>query len=252
MALFANPFQPKWKRRDESERLAGVEELDPIQQADILLRIALEDPSAQIRRTALNRLEGEAALEEFCRKSSDPDLVDLAQRRLAGYARDRLLSLRSGSTHWEHWLEQVRDERMLQEIVLGGAMIELCLAALERIHDEEILFDLGRKIRGKHLAEKLVQRLAAYPEKLKLLAHQGANKAIRQHARNLLAQIQAAAKQDNVGVDEELARMARCREIVEYARHTGAHTHNFGPVGERLQAMKTELDQLEADPNGEF
>lgn len=122
-------FKPRWQSADAAVRAAAVADMDDPELSAALPRIALEDPSARVRRAALWRLD---RLDFYARCACDDADAGLraeaAQRIRERIARDDGLP----EDERLRWLARSEDTELVDYVLLHGNRSALRLAALER------------------------------------------------------------------------------------------------------------------------
>jgi exonuclease SbcC len=178
-------LKPKWQHADPATRqqaVQGLENTDPT-----LSELARQDPDPSVRRAALERLGDLDLLQRLAREDADASVQAAATARyralLAGQTTGPTLAERlerlqhnldadwsttccamplSRNCGWPR-LEHVDAEPALAEIAQRDSHPEVRLAALERVHDPELLDQIARQSRNrdKRLYRRARERLDA-------------------------------------------------------------------------------------------
>ena len=128
-------FKPKWQHPDPMVRKQAVGEISSVD--PILVQVARQDRSPEVRRSALERLSELPLLQQIARQDSDLDVRQAAETRfrelLAGNAQGSpSLAMRLGL------LTELPPE-LVEYLALHGSEAELRLAALDRSGEEALL-----------------------------------------------------------------------------------------------------------------
>jgi hypothetical protein len=203
--------QPEWKHADPEVRAAAVRRLAASEQ-ELVLSLAREDADARVRKAALRRLTSVPALRAIATEDSDEGVRREALESLHEFAlradpeaalgalealRDpkalaavvqkaALPEVRQGA------LERLEDARALASLARGGTNDPaLQLAALARIQDHALLYDLASKCEHKAVALAATDRLES-DEHLRGVAERARQRAAARRAAARLAERQPA------------------------------------------------------------
>jgi exonuclease SbcC len=128
-------FKPKWQHADPQVRKQALQELssaDPI-----LVQVARQDRSPEVRRTALERLTELPLLQQIARQDTDAEVRQAAEAR----CRELLAGTASGSPPLAIRLTALPElpADLVEFLALHGKEPELRLAALEQVEEEPLL-----------------------------------------------------------------------------------------------------------------
>ena len=167
MAFFKNFLKPKWQHENPDIRREAIADLDSTEQ---LLTFIKQEPLAELRKLAVERIKDEKTLDELC-SHNQAEVRDTAQTlllglllpadkhidaisdtqtliRIAGLTQDQTLRLAA--------IGRLTDEDERLQIATTHAVAKVRLAAAEGIHDAGRLHKLQNHAQGK---DKAVYRL---------------------------------------------------------------------------------------------
>ncbi|MGD2081861.1 MAG: DUF349 domain-containing protein, partial [Chromatiales bacterium] len=217
-------LKPRWEHPDPLVRLEAVGER--AMEQSVLQRLAKDDPSVDVRRAAIRRLDDMRVLVGLCAVTSevsqaarvrlqillrsrpedgaaDPDLLAEAITVCDDPLLTQMLARESPSPQMRRAaLELIHEEAALARIAAEDAVPEIRLAAFERVQSEEALKTLERAVRGrdKRVAQSARQRLALIQERRERCAE----------CERIIAELQHRGGGDDWSSDE--AAWARLRE----------------------------------------
>jgi len=131
--------QPRWKHADSAVRAAAVEAL-PDEEQDLLRSIALEDPEAAVRRTAVARLSDVEVLARIACEDAHESVRAEARELVLGVARDATDPTEAGRA-----LAGLTDSRELAIVARSAELPEIAEAALARITDARVVSVVARQ-----------------------------------------------------------------------------------------------------------
>lgn len=210
-------FKPKWQHRDMPVRQQALAELDVTNDAEIIHKVANEDPSNELRLQALAKIVDQTVL--YAMLSQAPDakawcviaerLNDLHLLEQKNTQTDNQL-IESFSNAKQQWdkaetfkaiggcrniqfandlLMASNDPQALMQVACSAKSIELRLTAVSKIDDFEILQQLGKKASHKKVLQAVRQRLNQAKAEQQLVVETQAS------AERLLAAANKLAKQ---------------------------------------------------------
>jgi len=187
-----NLLKPRHRHRDPAVRLRAVATVDD---REILIELACDDPDLDVRHRAVERLNHEDALRQVAIEGRHIDA------RLKAVAR-------------------IDDPRVLAEIMRERKNPDLMMACFERIRSQEILEAIARDPAYNVTARRIAINMFAEPELLADILKTVRAPALREAARDRL-------------VDKEPGRAARLDEpdaSSQPDRHMDRILSNYDPV----------------------
>lgn len=158
--ILARFFRPKWQHRNPQVRRQALVRLsvqDPAAQ-EVLQRLAVEDTDAEVRKTAIKRIDDLALLRTCLTEDANAGVREVAAARYrqllagGGVAADlatRLAELEGSAA----------DEAMLSYVARRGREPELRLAALERVQAAALLEEIAIHDSMPKVRQAAAQRL---------------------------------------------------------------------------------------------
>lgn len=250
--------QPKWKHADSAVRAAAVEAL-PDEEQDLLRSIALEDPEAAVRRTAVSRLGDVALLARIAREDAHESVRAEARELVLGVARDatdpeeaaralvglvdsRELAIVARSAELpavaEAALARIADARVVSVVARQAGHAAVRLAALARLDAPEDLLAVAIKSEHRDVTTAAVERLASR-EHLDLVVTRARQKAASRRARTLLRVMEEAERMPQ-------QRAARRTQICE-ALEGLFQSPNLDAAAQQASALEPEWQSLAGD-----
>jgi DNA repair protein SbcC/Rad50 len=215
----ADFFRPKHRHSDIRVRTEAVRALGT-DDAAILETIAKTDRDASVRRIAIEKIATPELLADIANSDSEQGLADYAGERAAslwttvacsadpdgaGNALSGLLKLGDHravadvaaraqvATVRRRALTEIRDPKALADLAKRDVAHEVRLEAVSRIDDSEVLRALAMDTTNKEVGLAAVDKIDDQTL-LDLIANKAKNKGVRQRARKVLNEMEAAHK----------------------------------------------------------
>jgi hypothetical protein len=237
----ADFFRPKYRHSDLRVRTEAVRALTP-DDAAILVQVAKSDRDAGVRRIAIGKIHEADVLAELAAVETERSLRDYAGERAAELWQDTACGddetaasaalggiSKLGDQHAlvevaanaalagirKRAFGELRDPRALAELAKSDAAQDLRLAAVARIDDPDALRALAIDTTQKEVGLAAVDKLDDI-DRLELVAQKAKNKAVRQRARKIAAEMADAerAKSKQAVPDEVKRRRAERAQLV--------------------------------------
>lgn len=175
--------QPKWQHADPEVRRQSLLSI-PDEDQDTLIHIVRHDSDVAVRRLACRRLQRLDVLRERAFKDPDAGVREFATALLRNLLcgqdpRAPALEIRLGE------LQQVDDQRLLEQVATAANHSALRRAAIERLERGECLLECAltdtaaanrleaaQRIQGRALLEQLAQRIGKKDKNVYRAAHQ--------------------------------------------------------------------------------
>ena len=227
----ADLFRPKYRHSDVRVRTEAVRALTS-DDAATLIQVARTDRDIGVRRIAIEKIDKADALAEIAAAETERSLRDFAGERAAklwtsvacGEDADAAANALSGIIKLgdHHALAEVavhgddaairkrafgelRDPRALADLAKRDAPQDIRLAAVARIDDGDVLRALAIDTTSKEVGLAAVEKLDD-KDRLDNIAQKAKNKAVRQRARKIVQEIDAAEAAKKPGVPDEVKR----------------------------------------------
>ncbi|MCV6588984.1 MAG: DUF349 domain-containing protein [Marinobacterium sp.] len=247
--MLARFFKPKWQHHKADVRLQAISKLsaDDPESIDILARLALQDPDAEVRAVALSTVDDATLLLKASESDSHIPNRTLAIRRITHLISGELgrLSLQQRLT----LLPRIENAEyftteLLLHLALNADQPELRLHVLERLQDEALLLDLIRQSDSSDLRQRAAQRIER-PDLLEQLEKEGKgrDKRIYRIARDKLQRLREQNRQAG-------ERLQRRTALLESLLHL-SRTDDFPQYGAKLDALNIQWQQCHSDADSE-
>ncbi len=275
----ADLFRPKYRHSDVRVRTEAVKALTT-DDAAILLQVARTDSDIGVRRLAIGKIDEANVLADIAAAETERSLRDFAGARAAELWTSHACSdteeeasegfagiLKLGDQHAlveiainaalpavrKRAFGELRDPRALAELAKGDAPQDIRLAAVGRIDDGDVLRAIAIDTTLKEVGLAAVDKLDDV-DRLENVAQKAKNKAVRQRARKIVAEIQEAerAKAKPVVPDEVKRRRAEKAQLIREVEGL-ADTFDFAKVSGQIQAAEQawqKLAEAETAPSG--
>jgi exonuclease SbcC len=240
--FFERFFKPKWQHPKAEVRKQALLKLSPQQasEQELLLKLATEDPDADVRRTAVKRVSDLAFLRRRMDEEANAGVREVASARyrqlLAGGMEDAGLQTRLAE------LALCGDEAVLTHVARRGREVELRLAALGRVHSAAVLEDAAINDGSPKVRQAAVARLQAR-DALERVLRQSKDRD-RKVWRTAREAVDALERQDQVARQARQARAQICQELETLAEqdwHEG-YAAQMQRLENRWQALQTPAD----------
>lgn len=153
--------QPSWQSDDPQARVAAVRSLDD-DAVELLIEIAREDPSPEVRLTAVEQMPNLRTLVRFLQ---DPGDDAAARVEAVEGVRETLIAARDDIDMTDA-LEVLTDEQDLARVARSARSEVVARAALERVADEPTLGSIARRAERADMAVEAVARIVSHDELL--------------------------------------------------------------------------------------
>lgn len=230
-------FAPRWQHPDTAIRHQAIARLDPTQPKDHnTLRELSQDTNAAVRLAALCALDDlDGLVEGYPLNRDEPEWVEETAQRLCGKHGQIELSER------QRKLEEISETRLLHAVAYGGDNLDLRLAALEKLQEED---DIIRQACQNDIAT--VRRRAAE----RVISEQGLKRLIKESQRD--RQVMRMARDRLNGLKKEAEwkkKQHQRREDILNALEQQASTPWEPLFGGRLQHFEREWQKVELLPD---
>ncbi len=164
-------FKPKWQHPDPQVRKQAVGEISSVD--PILVQVARQDRSPDVRRAALERLGELPLLQQIARQDPDLEVRQAADTRF----RELLAGATQGSPSLAMRLALLAElpPELVEYLALHGRETELRLAALDRITEETLLERVVLADPAANLRFTALERVASLPA-LERIARESRNR----------------------------------------------------------------------------
>ncbi|HEX4421682.1 MAG TPA: DUF349 domain-containing protein [Kofleriaceae bacterium] len=225
--------------------------IERINTADVLAEIAAAEPERSLRDFAGERAaqlwmhhacgedadRASAALSGIIKLGDQHALVDVVVRAEVPTIRKRAFG-------------ELRDPRALSDLAKSEAAQDLRTAAVARIDDGEVLRALAIDTTAKEVGLAAVDKLDDVKQ-LEHVANKAKSKAVRQRARKIVSEIEAAERAKKPGVPDDVKR--RRAEKAQLVREVEAvaDSFEFAKVAESVKAAEAAWAKLGSDDGDE-
>jgi hypothetical protein len=227
----ADLFRPKYRHSDVRVRTEAVRALTS-DDAAILIQVARTDRDIGVRRIAIEKIDEAETLAEIAAAETERSLRDYAGERAAelwmqvassddaeasGAALSGIIKLGDQRALVEVAVRgavpatrkrafgEIRDPRALADLAKRDAPHDLRLAAVGRIDDGDVLRALAIDTTQKEIGLAAVDKIDD-ADRLENVAQKAKNKAVRQRARKIVAEMEEAEKAKHPGIPDETKR----------------------------------------------
>jgi hypothetical protein len=271
----ADFFRPKYRHSDVKVRSAAVRALTA-DDAAILKQVARTDSDIGVRRIAIEKIDEANVLADLGRAETERSLKELINERAAelwtsnacsadadkaGAALSGMLELED---HQRALVEvvvraqtpairkrafgELRDPRALADLAKSDAAQDLRIAAIARIDDGDVLRALAIDTTQKEIGLAAVEKIDD-ADRLENVANKAKNKAVRQKARKIVAEIVDAerARNKKPGTPDEVKR--RRAEKAQMVREMEALADTFDFAKHEETVSKLEVSMMKAGPS---
>lgn len=273
----ADLFRPKYRHSDVKVRAEAVRALTH-DDAAILEQIARTDRDIGVRRIAIEKIETPDVLAQLGQDETERSLRELIQKRAAelwlgqacGNDADRANTALSGMIKLgdqdplvevvvraqlaavrKRAFGEIRDPRALALLAKSDADQDLRLGAVSRIDDGDVLRALAVDTTLKEVGLAAVDKLDDI-DRLENVAQKAKNKAVRQRARKIVTEIQAAerAKRTPVVPDEVKRRKAEKAQLIRETEGW-ADSFDFANLEAKVSAAEVAWMKLGGTDDGD-
>ncbi len=273
----ADLFRPKYRHSDVKVRAEAVRALTR-DDAATLEQIARNDRDIGVRRIAIEKIETPDVLAELGRAETERSLRELIQKRAAelwqsqacGNDADRANNALSGMIGLadqdplvdvvvraqlpairKRAFGEIRDPRALALLAKSDAAQDLRVAAVARIDDGDVLRALAIDTTQKEVGLAAVDKIDD-ADRLENVAQKAKNKAVRQRARKIVAEIHEAerAKRTPVVPDEVKRRKAEKSQLIRQVEGW-CDTFDFATIADKISAAEVAWMKIGGTEDGD-
>ena len=269
----ADFFRPKYRHSDVRVRTEAIRALGK-DDAAILEQIARSDRDIGVRRLALEKIDAPSTLATLASEETERSLRELATGRAAElYAsaasagdNDALSGIiKLGDQHAlvdvvvrsenaairKRAFGELRDPRALQDLARSDAAQDIRISAVTRIDDGDVLRALAIDVTQKEVGLAAVDKLDDI-DRLENVAQKAKNKAVRQRARKIVAEIHDAekAKAAPVVPDEVKRRRAEKAQLIREVE-TLSESFDFAKAAAQLATAQETFGKLPPEDGDE-
>lgn len=273
----ADLFRPKYRHSDVRVRSEYIRTLTA-DDAVILEQVARTDRDIGVRRIAIEKIAAPDVLAELGNAETERSLRELIQKRAAelwisqacsddadraGAALAGIIKL--GDHHAlvdvavraalpaikKRAFGELRDPRALAQLAKSDAAQDLRTAAVARIDDGDVLRALAIDTTQKEIGLAAVEKLDDV-DRLENIANKAKNKAVRQRARKIVAEMAEAerAKKTPTVPDEVKRRRAEKAQMIREVEAL-ADSFDFARVSDQISAMEVTWMKLGGEDDGD-
>lgn len=207
--MFGRFLKPRWQHANPDIRLKAVEQLSPSDDEATLARLARGDSNSLVRAAASGRITDFSLLDEIHQRDEEPSVREAASLRIMAL----LAGTAEGAPNSETRLRLIRltGNRDALAYIARNSPDEMCQqAAIERLDDDSLLFELALESKTETLRLEAAQQLRSL-SLLKRLSREGRDKRVTRLARE-----QARALQEKIQLEEaESARVVQLADRLE-------------------------------------
>ena len=207
--MFGRFLKPRWQHANPDIRLKAVEQLSPSDDEAPLARLARGDSNSLVRAAASGRITDFSLLDEIHQRDEEPSVREAASLRIMAL----LAGTAEGAPNSETRLRLIRltGNRDALAYIARNSPDEMCQqAAIERLDDDSLLFELALESKTETLRLEAAQQLRSL-SLLKRLSREGRDKRVTRLARE-----QARALQEKIQLEEaESARVVQLADRLE-------------------------------------
>jgi len=226
--MFGRFLKPRWQHSNPDMRLKAVEQLSPVDDEATLARLARGDSNSLVRAAASGRITDFSLLDEIHQRDEEPSVREAASMRIMAL----LAGTVDGAPNSETRLRLIRltGNREALGFIARNSPDEMCQqAAIERLDDDNLLFELALESRTETLRLEAAQQLRSL-SLLKRLSREGRDKRVTRLARE-----QAKALQKKIQLEEaESARVVQLADRLEQHARRSVDAL-YGPRLEQLE-----------------
>ena len=193
--MFGRFLKPRWQHANPDIRLKAVEQLSPTDDEATLARLARGDSNSLVRAAASGRITDFSLLDEIHQRDEEPSVREAASLRIMAL----LAGTAEGAPNSETRLRLIRltGNRDALAYIARNSPDEMCQqAAIERLDDDSLLFELALESKTETLRLEAAQQLRSL-SLLKRLSREGRDKRVTRLARE-----QARALQEKIQLEE--------------------------------------------------
>jgi hypothetical protein len=268
----ADLFRPKYRHSDVRVRAEAVRAMSA-DDATILAQIARTDRDVSVRRIAIEKLDEAELVAAIAQSETERGLRELATERAAqlwsvaacGDDGDEAAAALAGiiklgdqhvlvelatraaqATIRKRAFGELRDPRALADLAKSDAPQDVRAAAVGRIDDADVLRALAIDTTTKEVGLAAVDKLDD-GERLEQVAQKAKNKAVRQRARKIVAEMAEAERAAKPGVPDEVKR--RRAEKAQLIREVEAvaDSYDFTKAEAAVKRAEEAWSKLAAD-----
>ncbi len=155
--VFSRLFRPKWQHKDPEVRIQAINDLGP-RDLEVLTEIAWNDPSPNLRRLAIRKIDRLDLLMQLAERNSDNGTRDYAQLQLRS-----VVAGERGDAGFEQRLavakRRPQDGALMEYLAEKGREVELRELALDHCHDPQVLGNVALGDGVAAIRRKAVERL---------------------------------------------------------------------------------------------
>jgi uncharacterized protein involved in cysteine biosynthesis len=264
-------FRPKYRHSDVRVRTEAVKALG-VDDAAILEQVARTDRDIGVRRLAIEKIDAAEVLSSLVADETERSLRELINARAAELWTSRACSpdlevatpalqgiIKLGEQRAlvdvivraqnaqvrKRAFGEIRDPKALAELTRSDAAQEIKLEAVARIDDGDVLRALAIDTTQKEIGLAAVERIDD-ADRLDNIAQKAKNKAVRQKARKIVGEINAAqaeaAKAPTVPDDVKRRRAEKAQLLREV--EGVADSFDFAAASEKVKAAEAAWAQL--------
>lgn len=239
--MFGRFLKPRWQHSNPDMRLKAVDQLCPNDDEATLARLARGDSNSLVRAAASGRINDFSLLDEIHQRDEEPSVREAASMRIMAL----LAGTADGAPNSETRLRLIRltGNREALAFIARNSPDEMCQqAAIERLDDDNLLFELALESKTETLRLEAAQQLRSL-SLLKRLSREGRDKRVTRLARE-----QAKALQEKMQQEEaESARVIQLADRLEQHARRSADAL-YGPRLEQLE-QQWEESRTRATPD---
>ena len=241
--MFSRFIKPKWQHNNPGIRKAAVDRLSASDHGDaeILNRIAREDPDTDVRCAAISRLTSLALLQSIAASDTSAKVLKTAKAQLC----DVLMAKVQGGPPLADriaLLNEIRNGRVAEAIIKDAEELELRVAAVEYVEDQSMLGSVALSAPSAALRQAAARRVEDHE-----LLHELA-KSSKKHDKNVyrivnqkLTEIRDSVKESSQSLSRK-EHLLKSMELLSKSSYSSLYSAKY----HQLDNQWRDLDNLDS------
>ena len=232
-------FKPKWQNSNPDKRIEAVSELG-LQNQDTLERIALTDEDANVRTSAIKKLNVIATLQRIAKNDNDASVRRLAETRYYEEISKKLKDFNEPATaEILQFIDEIKDSRFADDLMKNMKSSELRQALVSKCTKISLLTLAANRDAKEQIAKAAVEQITS-EQALQDIAKNSKHTSVRKIAADKLRASKEA--KDNGKKAEEL--LASKREALIKQAHFFAAQKDTTDTRPKFEALMDEAKTL--------
>lgn len=232
-------FKPKWQNSNPDKRIEAVSELG-LQNQDTLERIALTDEDANVRTSAIKKLNVTATLQRIAKNDNDASVRRLAETRYYEEISKKLKDFNEPATaEILQFIDEIKDSRFADDLMKNMKSSELRQALVSKCTKISLLTLAANRDSKEQIAKAAVEQITS-EQALQDIAKNSKHTSVRKIAADKLRASKEA--KDNGKKAEEL--LASKREALIKQAHFFAAQKDTTDTRPKFEALMDEAKTL--------